>query len=71
MPARHKKLFKNLLKRHHFYGNSNCRRYFQYATAQEFDGHLFTCRANNHTELLYWFDELKLEFVRKKLGRKL
>jgi len=59
-----KKMFKNLLKRHHFYDNFNCRRYCQCAAAQKFDGCLFTCRTNNRTELPNWFGELKLELVR-------
>jgi len=59
-----KKIFENLLKRHHFYDNFNSRRYCQCAAAQESKGRLFTCRTNNHRKLLNWFCNLKLELAR-------
>ncbi|OHB64609.1 MAG: hypothetical protein A2168_03175 [Planctomycetes bacterium RBG_13_50_24] len=59
-----KKMFKNLLKRHHFYDTFNCRSYCRCAAAQDFDGYLLTCRTNNHRKFLNWFDEMELEIVR-------
>jgi hypothetical protein len=59
-----KKMFKNLLKRHHFFDTFNRRHNYQFTAAQESDGYRFTCRTNNHRKLPNWFGKLKLELVR-------